>query len=104
MATINADQFRDICSGVWNDRKTILAGRGFLTGEAALVRAVYWRLCKCGLFNTNAPQDFASAQSVHGYETVVGYVLEMNARPHFNGAPYLEDLRNRYQGEFGNGC
>jgi hypothetical protein len=104
MAAITPDRFQEICSGVWNDRKAILAGRGFLSGEAALVRAVYWRLCKGGGFNTNAPQDFASAQTVLTYETVVGCVLEMNARPYFSGAPYLEELRNRYQSEFGSNC
>lgn len=104
MATITPDQFQDICSDVWKDRQAILSGRGFLSGEAALVRAVYWRLCKNGLFNTNTPQHLASAQSVLTYETVVGCVLEMNARPHFNGAPYLEELRNRYQVEFGKSC
>lgn len=104
MATITSDQFRDICSGVWNDRKAILAGRGFLSGEAALVRAVYWRLCKGGRFSTNTPQNLASAQSVLTYETVVSSVLELNARPHFNGAPYLEELRNLYQIEFGKSC
>jgi hypothetical protein len=100
MATISVDQFRDICSGVWKDRKSIIEGRGFLSGDAALIRAVYWRLCKGGLFNTKTPENFASAQSVGTYELVVECVLEMNARPPFNGAPYLQDLRNRYQEEF----
>ena len=104
MATITCDQFQDICSGVWSDRTAVLAGRGFLTGEAALIRAVYWRLCKDGVFRTSALDNYASAQSVLTYEVVVSCVLEMNAKPHFDGTPYLEDLRNRYQLEFGRDC
>lgn len=41
-------RFSQICDGVWRDRAQILTGRGILTGEAALVRAAYWRLCKAG--------------------------------------------------------
>ena len=104
MTTITSDQFQDICSGVWNDRAAVLAGRGFLTGEAALIRAVYWRLCKGGVFKKSAVDNYASAQSVLTYEVVVGCVLEMNAKPFFDGAPYLEELRNRYQMEFGRDC
>lgn len=48
MSTINAEQFGQICDGVWRDRAAILSGRGSLNDEAALVRAVYWRLCKAG--------------------------------------------------------
>ena len=100
MQTITVDQFRDICSGVWNDRQSIVEGRGFLSGDAALIRAVYWRLCKGGLFSIKTPESFSSAQSVLSYELVVKTVLEMNSRPPFNGAQYLEDLRKRYQTEF----
>ena len=48
MSRINAEQFEQICDGVWRDRASILSGRGALSDEAALVRAVYWRLCKSG--------------------------------------------------------
>lgn len=48
MSTINAEEFGQICDGVWRDRAAILSGRGGLSDEAALVRAVYWRLCKAG--------------------------------------------------------
>jgi hypothetical protein len=104
MATITSDQFQAICSGVWNDRAAVLSGRGLLTGEAALIRAVYWRLCKDGVFSRTTLDNYASAQSVLTYEVVAGCVLEMNAKPYFDGAPYLEDLRDRYQTEFGRNC
>jgi len=37
--TINSAQFQEICNGVWRDRAVLLKGRGFLSGEAALMRA-----------------------------------------------------------------
>ncbi len=104
MATINSDQFSDICAGVWRDRTAVLAGRGFLSGEAALMRAVYWRLCKGGVITSSVPENYASGQTILTYQTVVGCVLELNARPHFDGAPFLNDLLERYQNEFGQGC
>ena len=48
MSAVDAHQFGKICDGVWRDRDTILVQRGILSGEAALMRAVYWRLCKAG--------------------------------------------------------
>ncbi|PYS51626.1 MAG: hypothetical protein DMF68_03825 [Acidobacteria bacterium] len=48
MSTISAAKFEQICDGVWNDRATILFRRGALSGEDALVQALYWRLRKVG--------------------------------------------------------
>jgi hypothetical protein len=48
MIIIDSEKIRQICDGVWSDRAAILAMRGILSGEAALTRAVYWRLCKAG--------------------------------------------------------
>jgi hypothetical protein len=48
MNIIDSEKVRQICDGVWRDRTPILAGRGILSTEDALVRAVYWRLCKAG--------------------------------------------------------
>jgi hypothetical protein len=48
MDILASKRFRQICDGVWRDRAQILTGRGILSGEAALVRAAYWRLCKAG--------------------------------------------------------
>ena len=48
MSTTNLERCRQICREVWLDRANILTGRGDLSGEAVLVRAVYWRLCKTG--------------------------------------------------------
>ena len=51
--TINSDQFQETGNGVWRDRATLLSGRGFLSGEAALMRAVYRRLSKAGVIYGN---------------------------------------------------
>ena len=100
MATINPDQFKELCAGVWRDRVEVIAGRGFLAADAALMRAVYWRMCKAGIVKDRAPENYSSSQSVLTYETVVGCVLEMNAKPRFDGRPYLKELRELYQKEF----
>jgi hypothetical protein len=99
MSTINPEQFKELCAGVWRDRSYVIAGRGFLTADAALMRAVYWRLCKAGIMKNGAPENYSSSQSVSTYEAVVGCVLEMNAQPRFDGTPYLRELRERYQEE-----
>lgn len=44
----NSEKCRQVCDEVWRDRANILTGRGDLSGEAVLMRAVYWRLCKTG--------------------------------------------------------
>lgn len=48
MSATNSEKCRQICREVWQDRANILVDCSGLSGEAALVRAVYWRLCKTG--------------------------------------------------------
>ena len=48
MSATDSERRRQICEEVWRDRANILTGCDDLSGEAALVRAVYWRLCKAG--------------------------------------------------------
>ncbi len=48
MSTMSAEKFGRICEDVWRDRAAILSRRGILSGEDALVRAVYWRIRKAG--------------------------------------------------------
>ena len=48
MSTMDTERCRQICAEVWRDRANILSGEGDLNAETALVRAVYWRLCKTG--------------------------------------------------------
>jgi hypothetical protein len=48
MSATTSENCRQICQEVWRDRASIVTGRGDLSAESALVRAVYWRLCKIG--------------------------------------------------------
>lgn len=59
MSTIKAEKFGEICDGVWRDRAAILFHRGALSGEDALIRAVYWRLCKAGGDSDRKVNDYA---------------------------------------------
>jgi len=101
MSTLSSEQFQEICATVWHDRRRVLAGRGFLTGEAALMRAIYWRLNKKGLVKNSAPENYSSMESIVTYETVVLCVLELNGIPRFDGKPILKKLRELYRKECG---
>ena len=103
MTKINSEQFGEICNGVWSDRAAVLMGRGLLSGEATLVRAVFWRLCKAGVNSTSSAESYSSQPTVHAYQVVVGRMLEVNARPSFDGIPILKELLDRYQNEVGPG-
>ena len=102
MTTINSEQFAEICNGVWRDRATVLSGRGTLSDEATLVRAVFWRLCKAGIKTKGFAENDASKPEIFAYQLVVGRMLEANSRPAFDSAPILKDLLDRYEGEVRN--
>ena len=104
MNTINSAQFGEICNGVWRDRAAVLRGRGLLSGEATLVRAVFWRLCKAGIKTKGCADDDGSKPAILAYQLVVGRMLERNAHPAFDGAPILKELVERYQNEVENSC
>jgi hypothetical protein len=99
MTSINSKQFGEICNGVWSDRASVLRGRGLLSGETALVRAVFWRLCKAGVEPTGGSDVYGSQPTILAYQSVVGRMLEVNARPAFDGVPIMKELVERYQKE-----
>lgn len=101
ITTINSGQFGEICNGVWSDRAAVLGGRDLLSGEAALVRAVFWRLCKAGVMPARGAESYGSQPTILAYQLVVGRMLEVNARPPFDGAPILKELVERYQNDVG---
>jgi hypothetical protein len=101
MTTINSEQFGEICNGVWSDRATVLSGRGLLSGEATLLRAVFWRLCKAGVNSASGAETYSSQPTILAYQVVVGRMLKVNAQPAFDGAPILKELLDRYQNEVG---
>ena len=104
MTTINSEQFQGICNGVWRDRATVLKGRGFLSGEAALMRAVYWRLSKIGIRTIVSAENYGSPRAITSYELGVNCLLEIHGRPRFNATQYLTDLVQRYKNELRESC
>jgi len=104
MKTINSEQFGELCNAVWRDRATVLSGRGSLSGEATLVRAVFWRLCKAGLKTKGGAENDNSRTENLAYQLVVSRMLEVNGRPAFDSAPILKELLDRYQVEFKTGA
>jgi hypothetical protein len=101
MTTIDAKQFGEICDRVWSDRAAILGGRGRLSGEATLVRAVFWRLCKAGIRTKGCADIDSTKPAMMAYQLVVGRMMELNGLPPFDCTPILNELTQRYQNEVG---
>lgn len=101
MSTINAKKFEEICDRVWSDHAAVLRGSGRLSGEATLVRAVFWRLCKAGIKSKGCADINGSTPALVAYQLVVAQMLKTAARPAFDGAPILNALLDRYQNERG---
>jgi hypothetical protein len=104
MSALNSEEFGRICDGVWRDRAAILTGRGNMRGEAALVRAVYWRLCKAGGEPGKSIENCDTEHMLIIYQRLVGNMLKQCARPHFDGIPFLNELVRRYMYESGQSC
>lgn len=102
MTTINSEQFGSICNAVWRDRAVVLRERGSLSGEATLVRAVFWRLCKAGLETKGCADNDSSKPEILAYQSVVSRMLQGNSRPAFDSAPILKELLDRYQDDVRN--
>jgi hypothetical protein len=101
MTTINSEQFGEICNGVWRERAAILRGSGTLSGEATLVRAVFWRLCKAGIKTKGCAEHDGSKPAILAYQIVVDRMLQANGRPAFDAAAILKELVARYTDEVG---
>jgi len=101
MTSINSEQFGQICDRVWSDRAAVLRGRGRLSGEATLMRAVFWRLCNAGIKTKGCADNDGSKPEMLAYQLVVGRMLEMNGSPAFDGEPIVRALLERYQNELG---
>lgn len=99
MTTINAKQFGELCDRVWSDRAAVLRGSGRLSGEATLVRAVFWRLCNAGIKSKGCVDSNGATPEILAYQLVVNRMLELHGRPAFDSAPILRGLVERYQNE-----
>jgi len=101
MSSINAKQFEEICDRAWSDRLSVLRGCGNLSGEAALVRAVFWRLRKAGINSRGCADTSGSTPALRAYQLAVLQILKTSSRPPFDAAPILSALIDRYQNEAG---
>lgn len=72
-----------------------------MTGEATLMRAVFWRLCNAGLRTKGCVDNDGTTPALLAYQLVVSRMLEANGRPAFDSAPILKELVERYQNEIG---
>ena len=99
MTTINSETFAEICSKVWLDRSAVLTGRGLLSGEGALVRAVYWRLRNLGALPANSTENFGSPQTVSDYRIGVRRLLEINGHSNADCSQFIDELLHRYEHE-----
>ena len=97
MIALNTETFEQICDGVWRDRASILQGRGSLDGEVALLRAVYWRLCKAGGESGQSINDYHAENLVRAYRQMIGATIAQHAARPFDGAHFLEELLRRYR-------
>ena len=102
MTTIDAKQFEEICEGVWLDRATVLKGSGELSGDATLMRAVFWRLCKAGIKAKGCVYTDGCTTPFLAYQLVVRRMVNRSGHPAFDGAQILNELVERYQNEVGN--
>ncbi|MCA1557281.1 MAG: hypothetical protein LC731_01930 [Acidobacteria bacterium] len=99
MNPLAPDKFKRVCDQVWRDRESILTRRGGLTGEAALMRAVYWRLCKTWGGVSTCEDGSHSGQTHFNYQRLVSIMLTQHAGPHYDGLLLLNELVRRYREE-----
>jgi hypothetical protein len=99
MSRVNAKQFKEICDRAWSDRLAVLRGSGKLSGEAALMRAVFWRLRKAGINSKACADTNAATPALLAYQSAVLQILKTSSRPAFEAAPILNALIDRYQNE-----
>lgn len=98
-AVVASDKFRRVCDQVWRDREAILTRRGCLTGEAALMRAIYWRLCKTWGGVSACDDGSHQGQTLFTYQRLVSILLTQNVGPHYDGSPLLNELVRQYREE-----
>jgi len=72
-----------------------------LSGEATLVRAVFWRLCKVGIKTKGCADVNGSTPALPAYQSIVTKMLKESSRPVFDSAPILNALIDRYQNDAG---
>ena len=102
MTTIDAKQFEEICERIWRDRAMVLKGSGELSGDATLMRAVFWRLCKVGIKAKGCVHTDGATSPLIAYQLVVARMVNRSGSPAFDCTPVLNELLVRYHNEVGN--
>lgn len=77
----------------------MLNGRGLLSGEGALVRAVYWRVRNLAASPANRTENYGLPQTVSDYRMGVDRLLEINGHPNFDCSRFIDELLHRYEHE-----
>jgi hypothetical protein len=99
MNQLASEKFTRVCDGVWTSRDAILSCRGSLSGEAALMRAVYWRLCKAWGGAFPAADGADKGHMLLEYQRLVCILLTKHVGTHYDGSPLLNDLVRQYREE-----
>jgi len=81
--SINEQEFQQLCEGVERDSTAILRDRGGLTGDLALQRELFTRLCHRLEINTESSQVTDLLGSEPGYSFAIMQTLEENMHPDF---------------------
>lgn len=81
--SINEHEFQKLCEGVECDADVILRNRGVLTGDLAMQRELFTRLCHRLMINTESAQVIDLLENETGYSFAIMQTLEENMRPAF---------------------
>ncbi len=99
MSADKSEKFKRVCDGVWHDRESILSRRGALSGEAALMRAVYWRLCKAWGELNKGRDDGHTGYMLLNYQRLVSIMLTQHVGSQYDGGPLLNEMVRQYRDE-----
>jgi hypothetical protein len=80
---INEHEFRQLCEGVECDAATVLCDRELLTGDLAMQRELFTRLCDRLMIDTESAQATDLLESEAGYSFAIMQTLEENMHPDF---------------------
>lgn len=87
--SINEHEFRRLCEGVESDAEVVLRNRGDVTGDFAMQRELFTRLCRRLEIDIESSQAADLLEGETGYSFAIMQTLEENMRPAFL---YIETL------------
>jgi hypothetical protein len=81
--SISEKEFQQLCANVERDSATILRERGNTTGDIAMQRELFTRLCQRLKIDTESAQASDLLESERGYSFAIMQTLEENMHPAF---------------------